>query len=67
MYELNAMVCGLVKGLLSMCGVMGLHMCISLLDINWGYEKGLTRIYVEWNKHMCKLTMVYYNGVCRLD
>ena len=30
MYELNVKVCGLIKGLLSMCGVMGLHMCISL-------------------------------------
>ena len=31
MYELNAKVCGLMKGLLSMCGVMGLHMCIALV------------------------------------
>ena len=32
MYELNDNVCGLTKGLLSMCGVMGLHMYIELVD-----------------------------------
>ena len=32
MYELNVKVCGLMKSLLSMCEVMGLHMCIELVD-----------------------------------
>ena len=31
MYELNAMVCGLMKGLRSMCRVMVLHGCIALV------------------------------------
>ena len=32
MYELNVKVYGLMKGLLSMCEVMELHMCIALVD-----------------------------------
>ena len=32
MYELNVKVCGLMKGLLIMYGVMGLYMFIALVD-----------------------------------
>ena len=32
MYELNNKVCGLMKGSLSMCEVMGLNMYIELVD-----------------------------------
>ena len=32
MYELNHKVYGLMKGILNMCGVMGLHMYIALVD-----------------------------------
>ena len=32
MYELNTKVCGLMKGLLIMCGVMGLHITAALVD-----------------------------------
>ena len=30
--------CGFLIGLLSMCEVMGLHMYVALVDIDWGYE-----------------------------
>ena len=38
MYELNDKVSGLMKGLLSMCGVIGLHMYIALVDLDWNFE-----------------------------
>ena len=46
-YELNAMVCGLMKGLLRMYGVMGIHMLIALVDKYWGHELGLIMMYVK--------------------
>ena len=38
MYELDIKVCGLMIGLLSMCEVMGLHMYIALVYLDWDYE-----------------------------
>ena len=38
MYELDVKACGLMIGLLSMCEVMGLHMCITLVDLVWDCE-----------------------------
>ena len=38
MYEVNVKACGLMRGLLCMCEVIGLHMCISLLDLDWDCE-----------------------------
>ena len=35
MYEVNVKAHGLVIGLLSMCEVMGLHMCFALVDLDW--------------------------------
>ena len=32
---------GLMIGLLSMCEVMGLHMYIALVDLDWDCEEGL--------------------------
>ena len=46
-YELNANVCGLMKGLLSMCVVMGIHMCIELEDYDWGHEQGFIIMYMK--------------------
>ena len=37
-YDLDVKACGLMIGLLSMCEVMGLHMYIALVDIDWGHE-----------------------------
>ena len=38
MYELDVKACGLIIGLLSMCEVMGLHMYIALVGLDWDYE-----------------------------
>ena len=35
MYELDVKACGLMIGLLSMCEVIGLHMYIALIDLDW--------------------------------
>ena len=35
MYEENHKAYGLMIGLMSMCEVMGLHMCISLVELDW--------------------------------
>ena len=41
MYEVNVMSCSVFKnGLLSICEVMGLHMYIALLDLDYGYKYG---------------------------
>ena len=52
MYEMNVKVRGLMKGLLSMCGVMGLHMCISLVEYDWRHEQGLINMYMKKIKNM---------------
>ena len=46
-YELNDKVYGLMKGLVSMCGVMGLRMYIELVDYDLGHEQGLIMIYAR--------------------
>ena len=38
---------GLMIGLLSMCEVMGLHMYIALVDLDWDCEEGLMMFYVK--------------------
>ena len=38
MYELDVKACGLMIGLLSMCEVMGFHMDIALIDLDWDCE-----------------------------
>ena len=53
MYELNAKVCGFMKGLLSMCGVMGLHMSIALVYYDLGHEQGVIKMYMQRSKYMC--------------
>ena len=35
MYELDVKNCGLMIDLLSMCKVMGLHIYIALIDLDW--------------------------------
>ena len=37
-YELDVKACGLMIGLLSMCEVMGLHMYIALVALEWDCE-----------------------------
>ena len=34
----NDNVCDLIDSLLGVCGVMGIHIHIALLDLKWGYE-----------------------------
>ena len=46
-YELNVIICGLMKGLLRMYGVMGFHMFIALVYKDWGHEQGLTMMFVK--------------------
>ena len=55
MYELNDKVCGVMKVLLSICGVMGIHMYIALVGKDWGHEQGLIMMYVRWSHYKCKL------------
>ena len=38
MYEVSDDACGLFIGLHSMCEVMGRHMYIALVDLDWDYE-----------------------------
>ena len=38
MYELDVKACGLMIVLLSILDVMGLHMYIALVDLDWDYE-----------------------------
>ena len=38
---MNDNVCGLMKVLLTMYGVVGLHMYIALVDYDWGHEQGI--------------------------
>ena len=38
MYELDVNVCGLMIYPLSICEVMGLHVYIALVDLDWYYE-----------------------------
>ena len=38
MYEVSGNTCGIFVGLLSMCEVMGLHMCISLVVLDLVYD-----------------------------
>ena len=38
MYELDVKACGLMIGLVSIWEVIGLHMYISLVDLDWNYE-----------------------------
>ena len=38
MYELDGKTCGLMIGLLTIWGVMGLHMYIELVDLDLDYE-----------------------------
>ena len=38
MYELNYDAYGLFLSLLSLCEVMGLHMCFALIGLDWDYE-----------------------------
>ena len=53
-YELNAKVCGRMKGLLRMYGVMELHIVIELLYNDFGHEQDLIRIYKKGVKNMYK-------------
>ena len=54
MYELNIKVCGLTKGLLCMCELMGLHIYIALVAQDQGHEQGLRIMYMKESKYMCK-------------
>ena len=38
MHEVYDNACDLVVGLRCLCGVMGLHIHIALVDLVWGYE-----------------------------
>ena len=38
MYEVNVKACGLMIGLLIMCEVMGIHICIALVDLDFDCE-----------------------------
>ena len=55
MHELNVKVCGIMKGLLRMYGVMGIYMFISLVDQDWSHEQDVIMIYMQTNKYMCYL------------
>ena len=55
MNELNVKVCGIMKGLLRMYGVMGIYMFISLVDQDWSHEQDVIMIYMQTNKYMCYL------------
>ena len=54
-YELNVKVCGLIKGLLRMYEVMGIHMFIALVVKDWGHEQGLIMMDVKRSKIMYNL------------
>ena len=45
-----------MMGLLSMCGVIGLHKCVELVDKDWGHEQGLIMRSMNKSKYMCKLS-----------
>ena len=49
MYEFDVKIYGVMMGLLSMCEVMGLHMYIALVDLDWDCEEGLMMFYVKWS------------------
>ena len=55
MYELNVKVCGLMKGLLRIYGVMGLHLFIALVEKDWGHEQGLMMMVVKRSKNISNL------------
>ena len=38
MYELDVKASGLMIGLLSICEIMGFHVCIALVDLDWDCE-----------------------------
>ena len=40
MFEVKDNVEGLFVSLLGLYGVMGIHLHISLVDLDWGYEQG---------------------------
>ena len=49
----NLMVCGLMKGLVWMYGVMVLHILFALVDQVWGHEQSLIIMYVKWRHYRC--------------
>ena len=55
MYEFNVKVCCLMEGFLSMCGVMGFHMCIACVHYDWVHEHGIIMIFMMESKYMCTL------------
>ena len=59
-YELNVKVCGLMKGLLRMYGVMGLYMFIALVYYEWGEEQCLIMMNMQRSKYMCDLCSLQY-------
>ena len=40
-YEVKDNACEFFVSLLGLCGVMGIHIHIALVNLDWGYEKGL--------------------------
>ena len=55
MDEINVKVCGLIKSLLRMHGVMGLYMFIALVYYEWGEEQCLIMMNMQRSKYMCDL------------
>ena len=54
-YELNVIICGLMKGLLRMYGVKRIYMFITLVDYDWGREQDLIMMNMQRSKYMCYL------------
>ena len=54
-YILNFKVCGLMKSLLRIYWVIGLHMFISLLDKDWGHQQGIIMMDEKRSRNIYKL------------
>ena len=67
MYELNYDAYGLFLSLLSLCGVMGLHIYLALVGLDWDYEQGFCYVLMKWSPSMLLFTIASYNVIGSVD